>query len=73
MTAIEEGSICIKTAGRKAGEKVVVINKVDNTFVEIIGPTIKKKRCNIAHLFPTNKKIKISKNISQEEVKKNLE
>ena len=73
MTAIEEGTVCIKTTGRKAGEKVVVVNKVDTTFVEIIGATIKKKRCNISHLFPTEKKIKVSKNISQEEVKKNLE
>jgi len=73
MNAIEKGSVCIKTAGRNSGEKIVVLKLIDKTFVEIEGIRIKKKRCNITHLFPTGKKIEVSEKITQEELKKNLE
>ena len=72
MNTLEKGSICIKTAGRNSGEKVVILKLIDNTFVEIEGFKIKKKRCNISHLFPTRKKIDVSEKITQEELKTKL-
>ncbi|MEM4662600.1 MAG: 50S ribosomal protein L14e [Candidatus Diapherotrites archaeon] len=68
--AIEPGRICYKTRGRKAGEKVVVI-EVEGNFAHIIGKRNKKERCNIRHLFPSKEKIDI-KNKSQEEIVKML-
>ena len=53
MKLIEKGSVCIKTSGREAGEKAVVLEVVDENFAVIEGPKIRKRKCNIAHLFPT--------------------
>jgi len=72
MNAIEKGSICIKTAGRNSGEKVVILKIIDDTFVEVEGVKIKKKKCNILHLFPIGKKIEVSEKITQEELKTRL-
>ena len=67
------GSVCVKTAGRKAGEKVIIL-ELDNDkhFATIIGPGVKKKRCNMKHLLPIGKKIEVGKNVSQKELEKLL-
>ncbi len=71
------GRVCVKTRGRLAGNYVVVVKKIDDTFVEITGPkevnSVKRKRSNIKHLIPTKKKIKISEGASDDVVKKELE
>ena len=73
----ETGQICVKTKGRLAGNYVVVVKKINDTFVEITGPkdvnSVKRKRSNIKHLIPTKKKIKISEGASDDIVKKELE
>ncbi len=56
MKAIDKGSVCVKTAGREAGEKAVVLEIIDDNFVTIEGPKVKKRKCNKAHLFPTGQK-----------------
>lgn len=50
---LETGSVCVKTRGRKAGEKVVVLG-FEKGFVLIEGKSMKKKRCNPRHLYPLN-------------------
>ena len=64
---IEVGRLCVKIAGRDARKKCVVIDVIDKNFVMIDGQT-RRKRCNIKHLIPLQKKIDIPKNASHEEV-----
>ncbi|MEM3361874.1 MAG: hypothetical protein QXV64_02960 [Candidatus Anstonellaceae archaeon] len=55
MAAIKEGRICIKLAGRDAGQKVVITKIIDKNFVMIKSPARKKeRRCSIRHLEPTD-------------------
>jgi LSU ribosomal protein L14E len=44
MTAIEVGRICIKTAGREAGEECVIIDIIDKNFVEVVGVNVQKQK-----------------------------
>ncbi|HTX61606.1 MAG TPA: 50S ribosomal protein L14e [Methanobacterium sp.] len=72
MPAIEVGRICIKLAGREAGEKCVIIEVIDDKFVEVVGTNIKNRRCNIKHLEPTDATIEI-KSEDPAQIKKDLE
>lgn len=72
MPAIEVGRICVKTSGREAGEKCVIIEIIDDKFVEVVGTAIKNRRCNIKHLEPVDQVIDI-KSEDPEEIKKDLE
>ena len=60
MVSIEKGRVCVKTAGREAGEKCVIVNIIDEKFVEVIGDSVKNRRCNISHLEPTADTIDVS-------------
>ncbi len=77
MAAIEIGRICIKTRGREAGRKCVIIDLIDDKYVLITGPKdvtgVKRRRVNIKHIEPTQIKIDIKPGASDEEVKKALE
>ena len=72
MPAIEVGRICVKTLGREAGKKCVIVDIVDKNFVLITGPKtvtgIKRRRANINHLEPTNEKIEMKKGATDEEI-----
>ncbi|NPA62510.1 MAG: 50S ribosomal protein L14e [Methanococci archaeon] len=68
MPAIEVGRVCIKTAGREAGQICVIVDVLDKNFVVVDG-LVKRRRCNIKHLEPTEKKVDIQKGASTEEVK----
>ena len=72
MPAIEVGRICIKTRGREAGKKCIIIDLIDKNFVLITGPKsltgVRRRRVNIHHLNPTEEKINISRGASDEEV-----
>ena len=70
--AIEVGTVCIKTTGREAGKKTVVIEIVDDNFVVVEGPSVRKRKCNIAHLFPTGEKVSVGKNTTKKELKEIL-
>ena len=75
---IEEiGRIAVKVAGREAGRKCVIVDVVDKNFVLVTGPKqltgVRRRRSNIAHLAFTPHKIKIERNVSDEEVMKALE
>lgn len=72
MPAIEIGRICVKTRGREAGRKCVIIDLIDDKFALITGPKslngVKRRRSNIKHLEPTELKIDIKAGASDEEV-----
>ena len=64
----EIGRICIKTAGRDAGNFCVIVDILDDKLVLIDG-NVRRRKCNIMHLEPTNKTIKIAKKASHDSVK----
>lgn len=57
------GRLCIKIAGRNAGNYCVVVDKIDDNFVLVDG-NVKRKKCNIKHLEPLDKVLKIKKGAS---------
>jgi len=69
---IQVGRLAVKIAGRDAGLKCVVVDILDNNFVLIDGET-RRRKCNILHLEPLKDIIKIKKNASHEEIKKEFE
>jgi large subunit ribosomal protein L14e len=72
MPAIEVGRICVKIAGREAGEKCVIVEVIDDKFVEVVGTSMKNRKCNIKHLEPLDQTIEI-KSEDVEAIKKELE
>ena len=77
MPAVDVGRICVKLAGREAGKKCVVVDIVDKNFVLVTGPKqvngVKRRRVNINHVEPTEKKANINRGQSDEEVLKALD
>jgi len=69
---MEIGQICLKTTGREAGRKVVILSEAKSGKVLIDGEKIKRRECNVLHLFPLKEKIKIGKDAKHEEVVKGL-
>lgn len=71
-TVIEVGRICVKTRGREAGRKCVIVDIIDENFVVITGPKslsgVRRRRVNIDHIEILDRKIEISKGASDEEV-----
>jgi large subunit ribosomal protein L14e len=70
---MEVGRVCVKLAGHDAGKRCVIVDVLDSNYVVVSGAGVKRKRCNIAHLEPTDKKLDIPKGASDEEVKRALE
>ncbi|MCD6477374.1 MAG: 50S ribosomal protein L14e [Candidatus Aenigmarchaeota archaeon] len=60
---LEKGRICLKIAGREAGKYCVVVEPQNTSFVLITGPKtitrIKRRKCNVLHLEPTEHKLDI--------------
>ena len=63
MASIEVGRVCVKIAAREAGEKFAIVEIIDENFVEVVGEAVKNRRCNIAHLEPTEDSIDVSGDI----------
>ena len=72
MCALEIGRICIKTSGREAKRKCVIVNIIDKSFVLITGPKsltgVKRRRANVNHLQATDEVVKIESGASDEEI-----
>lgn len=66
---LEIGRLAVKTCGREAGKKAIVVDIQDDNFVLIDGQ-VKRRRCNISHLEPLAQILKIKKNASHEEIVK---
>jgi large subunit ribosomal protein L14e len=64
---MDVGRVCIKIAGRDAGEIAVVVDKIDENFVLVDG-NVRRKRCNTKHLEPTEKLVAIQNGASTEDV-----
>ncbi|MEN6593210.1 MAG: 50S ribosomal protein L14e [Methanobacterium sp.] len=72
MPAIEVGRICVKLAGREAGEKCVIMEVIDDKFVEVVGTAVKNRRCNVKHLEPLEETMEV-KSDDIEKIKKDFE
>jgi len=70
MALLEIGSVCIKTCGKEAGEKAVILEIINDKQVMVIGSKVKKRKCNKAHLVPIGEKISVTKSITQKELQK---
>ena len=72
LPAVEVGRICVKITGREAGRKCIVVNVIDENFALITGPRkvsgIKRRRVNISHIEPTEVKIDIMREATDEEI-----
>lgn len=64
---MEIGRVCIKTAGRNAGNYCVIVDVIDKNFVLIDG-NVKRRKCNIKHLEPLSLIVKIKKGASTSSV-----
>ncbi|CAB50062.1 MULTISPECIES: 50S ribosomal protein L14e [Pyrococcus] len=76
MPAIDVGRIAVIIAGRRAGQKCVIVDIIDKNFVLVTGAglnKVKRRRMNIKHLEPLPEKIDIPRGASDEEVKAALE
>lgn len=77
MPVMELGRCVVKSQGREAGRKAVIVDILDRNFVLITGPQtisgIKRKRANIKHLEPLEQKVTIPRGAGDEEVETALE
>lgn len=69
---VETGQLAMKIAGRDSGNICMVVDTIDPNYVLIDG-NVRRKKCNIKHLEFLDKVLKIKKNASTEDVKKELE
>jgi len=76
MAAVEVGRICVKTAGREAGKRCVVVDIIDKNFALVTGPMgvtgVRRRRVNVGHIEPTEDKVKIKRGAADTEVEKAL-
>jgi large subunit ribosomal protein L14e len=74
MSLVEVGRVCVKTHGREAGKKCVVVERVDKNFVLITGPPevsgVRRRRSNVDHLNPTKKTVDIKSGAEDPDVVK---
>jgi large subunit ribosomal protein L14e len=77
MVSLDIGRVCIKTVGREAGKYAIVLKKMTDekskdSFVLITGPKlltdVKRRRCNVEHLEPTQYILEIKEDANDEEV-----
>ena len=64
---IETGRICVKIAGRDAGNYCAIVEVLDKNYV-VIGGNVRRRKCNLVHLEPLDKAIKIKDKATTEEV-----
>ncbi|TKJ17436.1 50S ribosomal protein L14e [Candidatus Woesearchaeota archaeon B3_Woes] len=68
---IEVGRLIVKLAGRDAGLKGVIVEILEKGHILIDGQ-VRRRKCNILHIEPLDKVIKLPKKASHEEVVKAL-
>jgi len=56
LAAIEKGRICFLTAGRRAGDEVVVSKLVTDNFCLVRLKNGKERKVSVNHLKPTERK-----------------
>ena len=50
----------LKPLVEKLAQKCAIVEIIDENFVEVIGESVKNRRCNIAHLEPTADSVDVS-------------
>ncbi|ACB39037.1 50S ribosomal protein L14e [Pyrobaculum neutrophilum] len=77
VKVIDVGRVVVKVLGREAGRKAVVVDIVDENYVVITGPKqltgVRRRRVNVNHIEPTDKKVEVKRGASDEEVLKAVE
>ena len=68
MTLFQVGRVCLKTAGRDAGRKCVVVETLENFYVLVDG-NVRRKKVNIKHLEPLAEIVELKNKASHDEVK----
>lgn len=66
----EVGRVCVKIAGRETGKQCAVIEVLNDNFVLVGGPEVRKRKCNVAHLGPLEDIVDVSKDINQQLIEK---
>jgi len=66
---IDIGRLCVKIAGRDAGMKAVVVEKLDSNFVLIDGQ-VRRRKCNVKHLEPSTTTLSIKNKASHADIVK---
>ncbi|MBR9690908.1 50S ribosomal protein L14e [Candidatus Woesearchaeota archaeon] len=69
MKMFDVGRLCVKLAGRDAGQRCVVVDKIDDRHVLIDGMT-RRRKCNVLHLEALDETLKIKKGAIHTDVKK---
>ena len=67
MSLFKVGRLCMKLAGRDAGQKCVVVETLDDAYVIIDGST-RRRKVNINHLEPLNQILSLKNKASHTEV-----
>ncbi len=63
------GQVCMKIAGRDAGQLCVIVEHMEGNFVLVDGNT-RRKKSNLKHLELLDKYVEIEEGASTEQVKK---
>ena len=74
--AFEVGRVIVKTAGRELARKGIILGFVDKNFILLTGAGIsgvRRRKANLKHVLPLDKKIDIKENASEEDVLKAVE
>lgn len=62
----------MKTQGRDAGRRCVVVDLIDKNFALVTGPKqvtgVRRRRVNVNHLTPLDEKIAIEKGATDEQI-----
>jgi large subunit ribosomal protein L14e len=67
----EVGTVCVKIAGRDAGQTCVIIEEAKDGFVIVEGET-RRRKCNVRHLEATGKTVSVKAGASHADVMKAL-
>ncbi len=72
MPVFDIGRLCMKTQGRDAGSRCVVVDLIDKNFALVTGPKqvtgVRRRRVNVNHLKPLDEKIAIEKGATDEQI-----
>ena len=74
--AFEVGRVIVKTAGRELARKGIILGFVDKNFILLTGAGIsgvRRRKANLKHVLPLDKKIDIKENASEDDVLKAVE
>jgi len=72
VPAFDIGRLCMKTQGRDAGRRCVIVDLIDKNFALVTGPKqvtgVRRRRVNVNHLVPLDEKIVIEKGATDEQI-----